>query len=102
MSLKATDAKGYERRETTSLVVAASDRLAAESNPITVIGVADSGINAYHLEFSAQTYPDPEILKLTRNFTAHPSEYIPGYPEDAQAIPISLGQGYYPAKDQAV
>jgi Subtilase family len=102
VSLKATDANGYERRETTSLVVAAPDRLAAESNPVTVIGVADSGINAYHLEFSAQTYPDPEILKLTRNFTAHPSEYIPGYPEDAQAIPITLGEGYYPAKDKPV
>jgi hypothetical protein len=102
ISLKTTDANGYERRETTSLVVAEPSRLAAEVNPVTVIGVADSGINAYHLEFSAATYPDPEILKLTRNFTAHPSEYIPGYPEDAQAIPITLGQGYYPANDQAV
>ena len=102
VSLKATDANGYERRETTSLVVADPSRLVAESNPITVIGVADSGINAYHSEFSAAAYPDPEILKLTRNFTAHPSEYIPGYPEDALAIPITQGQGYYPAKDQAL
>ena len=102
VTLKATDASGYERRETTSVVVADPLRLAAESHPVTVIGVADSGINAYHLEFSAATYPDPEILKLTRNFTAHPSEYIPGYPEDAQAIPITLGQGYLPPQDQAV
>lgn len=102
VTLKATDANGLERRQTTSVVVAPADRLAAVSTPVTVIGVADSGINAYHLEFSAQTYPDPEILKLTRNFTAHPSEYIPGYPESAQAIPITLGQGYYPPQDHAV
>ena len=102
VTLKATDANGFERRQTTTVVVAPADRLAAVSNPVTVIGVADSGINAYHLEFSAETYPDPEILELTQNFTRHPSEYIPGYPENAEAIPITLGQGYYPPQDQAV
>ena len=102
VSLRATDANGYERRQTTTVAVAPADRLAAVSTPVTVIGVADSGINAYHLEFSAETYPDPEVLKLTQNFTRHPSEYIPGYPEEADAIPITLGQGYYPPQDQAV
>ena len=29
------------------------------------IGIADSGINPYHLEFSAATYPDPDVLPST-------------------------------------
>jgi hypothetical protein len=99
ITLKATDANGLERRETTSVLVARPDRLAVVTTPITVVGVNDSGLNPYHLEFSAQTYPDPDVLALTRNFTRHPSEYIPGYPKDAAAIPITLGKGYWPAED---
>jgi hypothetical protein len=99
ITLKATDANGLERRQTTSVLVARPDRLAVVTTPITVVGINDSGVNPYHLEFSAQTYPDPDVLALTNNFTRHPSEYIPGYPADAQAIPITLGQGYWPAKD---
>ena len=74
----------------------------ARPSPITVVGVADSGINPYHFEFSAATYPDPDVLALTRNFTRHPSEYISGYPASSTALPITLGQGYYPAKDKAM
>ena len=59
VSLKATDANGFERRETTSLVVADPSRLVAEANPITVIGVADCGINPYHIEFSAADLSRP-------------------------------------------
>jgi len=99
VTLKATDANGLERRQTTSVLVADQARLAAETTAVTVIGVADTGINPYHLEFSAQTYPDPDVLALTNNFTRHPSEYLPGYPADAQALPVTLGQGYFPEQD---
>ncbi|CAL9612508.1 hypothetical protein SUDANB6_05677 [Streptomyces sp. enrichment culture] len=99
VTLKATDARGLERRETTSVLVGGADRLDA-APPVTVIGVADTGINPYHLEFSARTYPDPDVLELTGNFTRHPSEYIPGYPASAPAIPVTLGKGYLPEEDK--
>ncbi|MDP9405120.1 MAG: S8 family serine peptidase, partial [Actinomycetota bacterium] len=102
VTIKATDASGLERRETTSVLVASPERLAQDTTAVTVIGVADTGINPYHLEFSAQTYPDPDVLALTDNFTRHPSEYIPGYPAGAQALPVTLGQGYYPAADKGI
>lgn len=100
VTFKATDAAGFERRETVSVLVAEQERLVAETTPITVIAINDTGINPYHLEFSALTYPDPDVLALTRNFTRHPSEYIPGYPTTARALPITLGQGYFPAADE--
>ncbi|MEU2612990.1 S8 family serine peptidase [Micromonospora sp. NPDC007271] len=99
VTLKATDAAGLERRETTSVLVADPSVIATKTAPLTVIGIADTGINPYHLEFSAQTYPDPDVLALTRNFTRHPSEYIPGYPKDAKSLDVTLGQGYFPAAD---
>ena len=102
VTFKATDAKGFERRTTTSVLVGDADRLARSTVAITVVGVADSGINPYHFEFSAATYPDPDVLALTKNFTRHPSEYISGYPASSTALPITLGQGYYPAKDKAM
>lgn len=97
----AVDADGFRTKRTTSVRVGANGAELAElAAPVTVIGIADSGINPYHAEFSAATYPDPELLALTRGFTIHPSEYIPGYPEEAQALPITTGQGYYPDQDQ--
>lgn len=102
VTVKATDANGLERRETTSVLVADPDVIATRTTPITVIGVADTGINPYHLEFSALTYPDPDVLALTRGFTRHPAEYIPGYPRDAKPLHITLGQGYYPAADTKI
>jgi hypothetical protein len=102
VTFKATDAQGFERRTTTSVLVGDADRLARSTVAITVVGVADSGINPYHFEFSAATYPDPDVLALTKNFTRHPSEYISGYPASSTALPITLGQGYYPAKDKAM
>ncbi|MFV2120534.1 S8 family serine peptidase, partial [Streptomyces sp. Act-28] len=101
VTLRATDARGLERRETTSVLVGDADRLDA-APPVTVIGVADTGINPYHLEFSARAYPDPDVLALTRGFTRHPSEYIPGYPASAPAIPVTLGKGYLPEEDKAL
>jgi hypothetical protein len=102
VTFKATDAAGFERRQTTSVLVGDADRLSRSNVAITVVGVADTGINPYHVEFSATTYPDPDVLALTSNFTRHPSEYIPGYPADAKALRISLGHGYYPATDKQV
>lgn len=99
ITIKATDASGYERRETTSVLVARPERLAAVTTAVTVVAVNDTGVNPYHLEFSTQTYPDPDVLALTNNFQKHPSEYIPGYPKDAPAVRATLGQGYFPAAD---
>jgi hypothetical protein len=101
VTLEATDAAGLERRETTTVLVADPARLAEDTTAITVIGVADSGVNPYHLEFGASTYPDPDVLALTSGFTRHPSEYISGYPTDATALDLTIGQGYYPAADKA-
>ncbi|TAK02656.1 MAG: hypothetical protein EPO36_01495 [Chloroflexota bacterium] len=101
-TLKVTDADGLERRQTVSVLVADPARLALDTTPITVIGVADSGINPYHLEFSALAYPDPDVLRLTGGFTRHPSAYIAGYPAESEALPLTLGQGYFPAQDAAV
>ncbi|WP_111132374.1 S8/S53 family peptidase [Micromonospora deserti] len=102
VTLKATDAAGLERRETTSVLVADAAVIATKTTPLTVIGIADTGINPYHLEFSARTYPDPDVLALTRDFTRHPSEYIPGYPKDAKPLNITLGRGYFPPEDGKV
>ncbi len=102
VTFKVTDAKGFERRETTSVFVGSADRIAQATTPLTIIAIADSGINAYHLEYSAKTYPDPEVLALTDNFTRHPSQYIPGYPDNALALPITLDKGYYPAADKKI
>ncbi|MDP9441806.1 MAG: S8 family serine peptidase [Actinomycetota bacterium] len=102
VTLKATDDAGLERRQTTSVLVADPARVAEETTAVTVIGVADTGINPYHFEFSADTYPDPDVLALTANFTRHPSEYIPGYPADAEALPVTLGQGYFPPSDENI
>jgi len=99
ITIKATDSNGLERRETTSVIVASIARLAAETTAITVVAINDTGVNPYHVEFSAETYPDPDVLALTNNFTKHPSEYIPGYPKDAQAIRMTTGQGYFPPAD---
>jgi hypothetical protein len=99
ITARATDANGLEARETTSVLVATPDRLAADTTAISVIAINDTGVNAYHLEYSAATYPDPDVLRLTNNFQKHPSEYIAGYPKDTPAIRATLGKGYFPPED---
>jgi hypothetical protein len=94
------DADGLTSQQMTSVIVGTDDEIRDATVPLVVIGMSDSGINPYHAEFSAATYPDEEVLRLTRNFTRHPSEYIPGFPRDATALPISLDAGYYPEDDQ--
>lgn len=100
VTFRATDADGLERQRMTSVFVGSAEQVREQQVPITVIGLADSGINPYHSEFSAAAYPDPEVLELTRNFTRHPSEYIPGYPKDALALPVSTDAGYFPERDE--
>lgn len=63
---------------------------AFQKRPFVVIALTDSGINAYQQDFRA-----PE-------FVHHPSKYIEGYPQNAQALDLSLGmadqQGYGAAR----
>jgi subtilase family protein len=98
-TLKATK-NGFEARRTVAVTVVNPDEISATTSPFVVIGIGDSGINPYHEEFSAESYPDPEVLRITNNFTRHPSEYIAGYPKDTPAIPITLGKGYLPKEDK--
>ena len=51
--------------------------------PFTVIAVADSGINPYHVEFRR---PD---------LTAHPSTYIEGFPRSTPALNLTLDARKY-------
>lgn len=55
--------------------------------PHTVVGIPDSGVNPYH-----DVYHRP-------NLTAHPCTYIPDYPCDVPALPLSVGMDDY---DEAV
>lgn len=101
VTAKVTDGAGYEHRETTAVRVVPIGSGEGNSS-IVVVGVSDTGINPYHRDFSAATYPNADVLALTNNFTRHPSEYIPGYPADMPALPITLGEGYRPAQDAAL
>lgn len=64
---------------------------AFRQRPFVVIALTDSGINAYQQDFRA-----PE-------FVHHPSAYIEGYPQNAEALDLALGvadeQGYAAARD---
>ena len=96
------DASGLESQQMTSVYVGSRDEVRENAVALTIIGQSDSGINPYHSEFSAATYPDPRVLELTRNFTRHPCEYLSNYPCRSIAIPMTIGQGYYPEQDQAL
>lgn len=60
---------------------------AAETTPLgdAVVAVVDTGINPYHVEFRDDS---PRALQ-------HPSTYVPGYPEDAVALPLTLDAESY-------
>ena len=73
---------------TMALAGAAPARPAA-SPADAVIAIIDTGINPYH-----ETFRD----NSPRAFQ-HPSTYIPGYPADAEALPLSLGADYWHAVD---
>jgi hypothetical protein len=53
--------------------------------PQAVVALVDTGINPYHATFRDES---PHSFR-------HPSEYIPGYPEDAVALPITLDAESY-------
>ena len=98
VTAKVVNADGFEARETVPVrIVPPGSQLG--STPFVVIAINDSGINPYHRDYSAATYPDRSILTATEGFTRHPSEYLPGYPGDAEALPVTLGKGYLPAED---
>lgn len=101
VNVKATDAAGFEVFETVPLQIVPAGATPS-TDPVVVVGVTDSGINAYHSEFRADGFPDPDILALTSDFTAHPSTYIDGFPATAPALDITLGDEYYPAADVPV
>lgn len=61
----------------------AKPRAALKNRPFTVIAVADSGINPYHVDFRR-----PEL-------TAHPSTYIEGFPRKTPALNLSFGSRNY-------
>lgn len=61
-----------------SATTAAVGSADAGDAPPPVIAYLDTGINPYHEAFRAP------------NWTDHPSTYIPGYPEDAQALNLTL------------
>jgi hypothetical protein len=60
--------------------VAASTPLIPRPASMAVIGHIDSGINPYH-----EVFRDPSALAQQ-----HPSTYIPGYPDDAEALRLTL------------
>ncbi len=51
--------------------------------PRVVVAVVDTGIMPYHEEFRQ--------IRAGEDGTAHPATYLSNYPQDAQAIPITLG-----------
>jgi len=100
VQVKVTDAAGYELREVTPVRIV--EQGGDTTRPgLVVVGIADTGINPYHMDWRAETYPDEQVLALTDNFTRHPSEYLKGFPADAPALNLALGDQYYPAADRA-
>lgn len=57
--------------------------------PWVVIATVDGGINPYHLDFRLADGDD--------RWGVHPSEYISGYPSDAEALEITLEAPSQPA-----
>lgn len=49
-------------------------------SPWATVALIDTGINPYHVDFRA-----PEALA-----DVHPSEYVPGYPADIEAVTLTL------------
>lgn len=95
VTVKLTDANGYEKREVVPVLVSAET---PQASPFVVVGVSDTGINLYHDDFGAALYPDEGVKELTGDFTRHPSTYLPGFPADAEALPITLGQPFAPGR----
>lgn len=98
VAVRVTDAAGHNDRDLS--LVAVAPAVPAEQVPVVVIAVVDTGINPYHADFAAETYPDQLLRDVTQDFTAPPSTYLPGYPQDARELPVTLGKGYRPSEDE--
>lgn len=84
---QAADAR-YELDVTADLAVDPAPAGPNADDETVVIAVPDTGINPYHEEFSAESYPGN--LSLTEN----PADYIEGYPESAQRLDLSLDRPF--------
>ncbi|HEX2241554.1 MAG TPA: hypothetical protein VHJ82_10510, partial [Actinomycetota bacterium] len=58
---------------------------ATKSEADAIVAIVDTGINPYHVVFRDES---PRAYK-------HPSTYIPGYPQDAQALRLHLHEKSY-------
>jgi hypothetical protein len=78
--------KGYiysnDRRRGLDIMQLGEPGYDAATGGDAVVALIDTGINPYHVTFRDSS---PRALQ-------HPSTYIPGYPEDAKALPITLDQ----------
>lgn len=98
VAVKVTDANGYSARSMTPVrIVRPGDT--GHTSPYVVVAVNDTGINPYHLDWAASTYPDAGVLAASESFARDPASYIDGYPAGTPALPVHLGQGYLPAAD---
>lgn len=106
VTVKTTDGAGYEKRETTAVRVTQETTVTGAPG-LVVVAVSDSGINPYHADWRATTFPDADILALTENFTKHPSTYIPGYPAATEPKNLTFDRPFaagklHPAEDAAL
>jgi subtilisin family serine protease len=62
---------------------------------VVVIAIVDTGINMFHNDFRADYYNDEAVRKRTDDFTKHPSEYIEGFPKDAEAVNFNWSANSY-------
>ncbi len=77
-------------------LVTASEVVPGDANGdgLVVIAIVDSGINPYHSDFSAASYPGPADLSLA------PGAYLAGYPA-ATRVDLSVTMGDYDAARSA-
>ncbi|MCA1812817.1 MAG: PKD domain-containing protein, partial [Halobacteriales archaeon] len=117
---RATSSDGYR----STILVAERVQDPCPSTPsVVVVGVADTGINPYADQFAGELVPYPELKAFTTvdpaapetgdvpvyhhvngqllPFTRHPSDYIPGFPQDAPALKLTLGGGFWKSLDDA-
>jgi hypothetical protein len=101
VTARVRDGAGYDVRASTAVRVYAVG-VTPNNSPLVVVALADTGINPYHQEFGATTFPDAGILARSNNFTANPATYVPGYPAGTPSLPVHLDQGYDPPVDQPI
>lgn len=118
LRFRATSDDGYRE----SILVALRPSADCGTAPAVVtVAIADTGINPYSKDYAGELVPYPELREMTTAnpsdlgpgdtlvyhkvtgellpFTKHPSSYIPGFPEDAEALVLTVGGGYYKSLD---